>query len=108
MNLPMAHWQKHWSQQGRLPRTERATSPQAPKKEVGSPGDDDRLLTSDEAAEYVRLSRRTLERYRVTGGGPNYVKLGPGLRARVVYREADLKAWLDGAVFNSTSEYDHR
>ncbi|MCB1509261.1 MAG: helix-turn-helix domain-containing protein [Hyphomicrobiaceae bacterium] len=70
-----------------------------------TPPDGDRLLTTTEAADVLRLSNRTLERYRVTGGGPRYIKLGPGKRARVVYRQADLETWLNDGVFGSTAEY---
>jgi Helix-turn-helix domain len=63
------------------------------------------LLTSAEAAERLRISRRTLERYRVMGTGPGYLKVGPGKRARVLYRAATLDSWLTGYAFNSTSEY---
>ncbi|HHZ8245055.1 TPA: DNA-binding protein, partial [Pseudomonas aeruginosa] len=33
-----------------------------------------RYLTNDEAAEYLRLSPRTLEKQRVIGGGPRFRK----------------------------------
>lgn len=49
------------------------------------------LLTTMEAAAYVRLSPRTLEGYRSRGTGPAYARSG-GLR--VVYRRADLDAWV--------------
>jgi predicted DNA-binding transcriptional regulator AlpA len=58
------------------------------------------LLTQDEAADFLRLSPRTLERYRVTGCGPIYVKLG----GRVVYRPSDLEEWIAARVRHSTSE----
>ena len=64
-----------------------------------------RLLTSVEAAAQLRISRRTLERFRVTGEGPRYLKVGPGKRARVLYRIADVDAWLASYAFGSTSEY---
>jgi len=48
-----------------------------------------RLLTQVEAARLLRLSERTLERLRLTGAGPLYVKCGRSVR----YREADLEAW---------------
>ena len=63
------------------------------------------LMTSVEAAAYLRISRRTLERYRVTGTGPRYLKVGPGKRARVLYRIPDIEAWLLEFNFESTSEY---
>ncbi len=43
-----------------------------------------------EAAEYVGLSKSTLDKLRCFGGGPRYLKLG---RA-VVYAKSDLDAWL--------------
>ena len=49
------------------------------------------LLTTTEAAAYVGLSPRTLERYRVIGDGPPYLRVG----RRVLYRRADLDAWIE-------------
>ena len=65
-----------------------------------------KYLMTAEAAHYLRLSARTLERMRVDGTGPRFMKAGPGLRARVLYRLDDLKDWLEGMAYNSTSEYD--
>ena len=58
------------------------------------------LLTTEEAAEYLHLSPRTLERYRVTGEGPKYLKVG----RRVFYRRGDLDRWLDSCIRRSTSD----
>ncbi|MDZ4790885.1 MAG: helix-turn-helix domain-containing protein [Hyphomicrobiales bacterium] len=66
------------------------------------------LLTTIEAAEYLRLSPRTLEDMRVTGNGLSYYKLGPGKRSKVVYRREDLETWLGGFGYASTSEYRYR
>ena len=62
-------------------------------------------LTVGEAAEYLRISPKTLERWRVDGSGPQFFKAGPGLRSRVLYRQSDLENWLEGFVYKSTSEY---
>jgi len=59
-----------------------------------------RLLTQSEAARLLRLSERTLERLRVSGGGPVFVKAGRLVR----YREADLETWIASRVVGSTSE----
>ena len=59
-----------------------------------------RYLTNDEAAEYLRLSPRTLEKQRVIGGGPRFRKFG----RRVVYAAADLRAWADSNTFGMTSD----
>ena len=52
------------------------------------------------AAAFLRLSPRTLERFRVQGRGPRFLKLG----RRVMYRVGDLEAWADAQGRNSTSE----
>ena len=58
------------------------------------------LHTQAEAAKALRLSERTLERSRLTGLGPAYVKAG----RRVLYRQADLEAWVAAQMRVSTSE----
>ncbi len=59
-----------------------------------------RLLTTEEAAAWLGLSPRTLERYRVTGEGPKFRKIGRWVR----YTVADLNAWLEGCTRTSTSD----
>jgi Helix-turn-helix domain len=63
------------------------------------------FLTTGEAAHFLRLSARTLERFRVEGTGPRYTKAGPGMRARVLYRRSDLEDWLQSFQYDSTSQY---
>jgi Helix-turn-helix domain len=58
------------------------------------------LLTTEQASEIVRLSRRTLEGLRVRGGGPVYRKLS----GRVFYALSDLVTWVDGQARTSTSD----
>lgn len=58
------------------------------------------ILTTNEAAQYVRLGKPTLERFRLTGEGPRFAKLGGAVR----YRKADLEEWLASRLFRSTSE----
>ncbi len=64
------------------------------------------FLISTEAADLLRISRRTLERMRVDGTGPRYLKVGPGKRSRVLYRQSELLAWLERQTYGSTSEYN--
>jgi hypothetical protein len=61
------------------------------------------FLTTKEAATYLRMSPRTIERLRVEGKGPPYRKCGRGKKAKVLYAIGDLDAWL-GDVRSSTSE----
>jgi len=58
------------------------------------------LLTETEAAGLLRLSPRTLQGFRVRGGGPPFVKLGQ----RVLYRVADLDSYVEAQQRRSTSE----
>lgn len=62
-----------------------------------------RYLTNDEAASYLRLSPRTLEKQRVIGGGPRFRKFG----RRVMYAIADLDAWADHHSFGATSDPEY-
>ena len=59
-----------------------------------------RYLRTPEAARFVGLSIRTLEKHRTYGTGPRYSKLG----GRVVYRIEDLQAWVELGAKASTSD----
>src|SRR3546814_20492884 len=58
-----------------------------------------RFLRTPEAARFLGLSGRTLEKHRTYGTGPAYRKLG----GRVVYAHDDLQAWADRGAVTSTS-----
>jgi excisionase family DNA binding protein len=58
------------------------------------------LLTTREAASFLSLSPRTLERLRWDGSGPPYCKI----RNSVRYKESALLEWLDRRAVSSTSE----
>ena len=58
-----------------------------------------------EAAEFVKLSPRTLERMRVEGCGPKFLKAGKSIRAKVLYRPSDVREWVEAISYESTSEY---
>jgi predicted DNA-binding transcriptional regulator AlpA len=60
----------------------------------------DNLFDQKQAAHFLGLSVRTLERHRVAGTGPRYARLGRLIR----YRENDLKEWVDRNTRGSTSE----
>lgn len=61
------------------------------------------LLTPREAATYLRVSKSYLDKLRVYGGGPRFLR--PGKR-KILYRKSDLNAWLASQSFDSTSEYE--
>jgi hypothetical protein len=53
-----------------------------------------------QAASYTSLSKSSLDKLRVYGGGPLYIKVG----ARVVYDRVDLDTWLVGKKIANTSQ----
>ena len=77
----------------------------APSEGTGAEGDVDErakenYLNTREAAAWLGLSPKTLERYRVSGEGPDFHKLG----ARVRYLLTDLEAWASSRRWTSTTE----
>ena len=59
-----------------------------------------RYLCTKEAAQILGLSKRTLEKHRVYGTGPQFSKLG----GRVVYKIEDLHSWASRGSRRSTSD----
>lgn len=52
------------------------------------------FLTTREAAKILRLSSSTLEGKRRNGKGPAFTRMGEDQNSKVVYRLADILAWL--------------
>ena len=60
-----------------------------------------RLIDENEAAEFLRVSARTLQKRRVHGGGPPFVRVSTRwLR----YRRRDLIAWSEERIRRHTTE----
>ena len=57
-------------------------------------------LNVPQAANYTSLSKSSLDKLRVYGGGPPYIKVG----ARVAYDRVDLDSWLIGKKIANTSQ----
>ena len=53
-----------------------------------------------QTAKYTSLSKSTLDKLRVDGDGPLYIKVG----SRVVYDRLDLDTWLIGKKVANTSQ----
>lgn len=79
-----------------LSRSSAPAAAQAHAADAGNP----EFLTTEEAAVFLRLSPRTLEKQRVLGGGPRFRKFG----ARVLYAVGDLRAWADSRAYGMTSD----
>lgn len=61
--------------------------------------EENKLLTTKQAAEYLNLSEKTLAAHRCKGTGPAFIK-----RGRVFYLESDLNAWLEQAKYITTAQ----
>lgn len=57
-------------------------------------------LDTEAAADYCGVGKSTLEKLRLTGGGPQYLKP----TRSVIYQVSDLDAWLGSRRRRSTSE----
>ena len=62
---------------------------------------DTQILRESEAAAYVKLSARTLQKYRREGLGPAFTRLG--IR-RIGYQKCDLDTWLNDRKFISRAD----
>lgn len=67
-------------------------------KGAAQPRTDNPFLTPVQAADYVKLSWRTLEKMRQNGGGPAFRRHGRYIR----YHIADLEAWSTANMHTST------
>lgn len=54
---------------------------------------EEKFLKTEEAAEYLGFSKRTLENWRLRGGGPVFHR---SPRNHVRYKQSDLDAWMEG------------
>jgi excisionase family DNA binding protein len=59
------------------------------------------FLTPKQAAGYLRVSKSYLDKLRVYGGGPRFLRFG----RKILYRKSGLNLWAAERSFNSTSEY---
>lgn len=62
---------------------------------------DEQLLDEAAAAVRCRMSHRTMQRWRSTGDGPPYIRVGPRL---IAYRQADVEAWLRSRTFKNIDD----
>jgi predicted DNA-binding transcriptional regulator AlpA len=64
--------------------------------------DPDAALNEAQVAEFLGVSVRTLQAWRVRGGGPRYVKIGRSVR----YQRRQLVAFQQSHTVSSTTEAD--
>jgi Helix-turn-helix domain len=59
----------------------------------------DRIMLGQQATDFLLVRVKTLQAWRVRGGGPKFLKLGRSIR----YRQSDLEAFLAEHTFLNTS-----
>ena len=77
-----------------------ASEPMTGDADAKEPSERRLFLNNEQAARFLNLSPRTLEKQRVIGDGPRFRKFG----RRIVYATADLEAWADARTCESTSD----
>jgi hypothetical protein len=66
----------------------------------GFVGRERKLRTPHETALYLKVSARTLKRWRGAGTGPKYIKAG----RRILYADDHLSEWEEENTHRSTSD----
>ncbi len=61
----------------------------------------DAYLTEREFSDRYHVHPRTAQRWRASGEGPPFVRVGP---RRVLYRLADCEAWAAGRTFQHQAD----
>lgn len=59
-----------------------------------------RTLTTKEASRHLGISHRTLEHWRLVGGGPRFMKVGRSVR----YPISELEAFMARPLFSNTAQ----
>ena len=61
----------------------------------------DGLVNEKEAAAFLGFTARALQKWRLIGGGPRFVKIN---ERSVRYRRRDLNSWVDARLRQNTSQ----
>ena len=61
----------------------------------------ERFFTERDLFLSFKIPPRTAQRWRVTGDGPPFVRIG---KRRILYREGDVVAWMAQRTFSSRAD----
>ena len=59
------------------------------------------LLSPEQLGEWLGVTRRTVDKWRSMGIGPQALRIGP---RKVLYRKSDVLAWLDASAIQQSRE----
>ena len=85
-----------------LAGTKYPASAKQPNKPPSHFVSNDEVMRVKEASAFLRVSKSFLDKLRVSGGGPEFIRLGA---RKVLYRKQDLEAWMRSRRFENTSQY---
>ena len=71
------------------------------KKDIRIPSDPLALMTEEQAAAFLGVTRRCMQAWRLSGNGPKYVRLSTRC---IRYRRAELVSFSENLIQSSTSE----
>jgi len=66
-----------------------------------APDSQEALMTEQQAAAFLNVNPRTLQKWRVEGGGPRFVRMS---RRCIRYWPKDIREWAQNRRKSSTSE----
>lgn len=52
------------------------------------------LFSREEAASYLKIGKRYLDKLRLSGKGPKFIKLGEEVNGLIKYEKKDLEDWI--------------
>jgi predicted DNA-binding transcriptional regulator AlpA len=65
---------------------------------------DDAILTEVEIADFLKLSTRTLQSWRIKSDGPPFIRVGRAIR----YRLRDVVAWIEARTVAPANQTKNR
>jgi len=71
------------------------------KQDIPFPSDDDALLTEEQAAAFIGVTRRAMQAWRINCSGPKYVRISSRC---IRYRKANLIEWSKNRLQTSTRQ----
>src|SRR4051794_34596812 len=90
-------------QAGKMTLKNNLQQPLAAQPRVGvGPFNQQLLLTIQNVSTLLNVSRSTLERKRIDGTGPPYIRIGQ----RVLYPEKQFMDWVESNLVRSTAEWN--
>jgi len=67
----------------------------------------EQMLDTCELAQMLKVNPQTVRKWRCSGKGPQFLRLGKGRGSRCRYWPSDVEKWAAERCFHNTTEADH-